>query len=147
MSFIKILSRLANLKYFPLVLSLMLIIPFTLLPIIPFSHLPILSLTLLLIISFSHISIFSNNLTFRFKIFSFSLLLILSFSFLPIISDAWAATYYVYATNGNDRNNGTSPSTPWKTIAKVNASRFQPGNKILFERGEGRHKVKPLFYN
>ena len=29
MSFIKTLSRLANLKYFPLVLSLMLIIPFT----------------------------------------------------------------------------------------------------------------------
>ena len=29
MSFIKMLSRLANLKYFPLVLSLMLIIPFT----------------------------------------------------------------------------------------------------------------------
>jgi hypothetical protein len=29
MSFIKMLSRLADLKYFPLVLSLMLIIPFT----------------------------------------------------------------------------------------------------------------------
>jgi hypothetical protein len=59
MSFIKILSRLANLKYFPLVLSLMLIIPFTLLPIIPFSHLPILSLTLLLIISSPHYLILS----------------------------------------------------------------------------------------
>jgi len=27
--------------------------------------------------------------------------------------------YYV-ASNGDDSNNGTSPSNPWKTIAKVN---------------------------
>jgi len=52
----------------------------------------------------------------------------------------------VDATNGNDRNNGTSPSTPWKTIAKVNASRFYPGNQILIKRGEGG-KVKSLFFN
>ena len=69
-------------------------------------------------------------------IFSFSLLLILSFSFLPIISDAWSATYYVDATNGNDSNNGLSESTVWKTIAKVNASSFNPGDQILFRRGQ-----------
>jgi len=43
MSFIKTLSRLANLKYFLLVFSLILIIPLTLLPIIPSSHFPIIS--------------------------------------------------------------------------------------------------------
>jgi len=75
-----------------------------------------------------------------------SLFLLISLPHLPIISDAWAATYYVYATNGNDRNNGTSPSTPWKTIAKVNASRFQPEDQILFKRGEGG-KVKPISFN
>ena len=77
MSFIRMLSRLANMKYFPLFLSLVLIIPFTLLPIIPASD-------------------------------------------FPIISDAWSANYDVAATNGNDGNSGLSPSTPWKTIAKVN---------------------------
>jgi hypothetical protein len=49
------------------------------------------------------------------------------FSRLPILSNAWAATYYVDATNGNDANNGLSEVTPWKTIAKVNAPRFNPG--------------------
>ena len=85
MSFLKILSRLENLKYIPLVLSLILIISFTLLPIISSSH-------------------------------------------LPIISDARSATYYVDATNGNNSNNGLSMSNAWNTIAKVNASRFNPGN-------------------
>lgn len=47
-----------------------------------------------------------------------------------------AATYYVDATNGNDTNDGLSPSTAWKTIAKVNSSSFQPGDSILFKRGE-----------
>jgi hypothetical protein len=90
MSFIKIISRLAKFKYFLLVLSLILIIPFTLLPIISSSH-------------------------------------------FPIISDAWSATYYVDATNGNNSNNGLSMSSAWKTIAKVNASNFNPGDQILFE--------------
>ena len=44
--------------------------------------------------------------------------------------------YYVDATSGNDGNNGTSTSTPWKTIAKVNATTFSAGDTILFKRGE-----------
>jgi len=51
-------------------------------------------------------------------------------------SAGWAATYYVDATNGLDKNNGLSEATAWKTIAKVNASRFVPGDQILFKRGE-----------
>ena len=47
-----------------------------------------------------------------------------------------AATYYVDATNGNDANNGLSEATPWKTIAKVNALKFNPGDQILLKRGE-----------
>jgi hypothetical protein len=61
-------------------------------------------------------------------------------------SIGWTATYYVDATNGNDANTGLSEVTPWKTIAKVNASRFYPGNRILIKRGEGG-KVKSLFFN
>jgi hypothetical protein len=90
------LPRLANLKNFPLVLTLILIIPFT------------------------------------------------NFLISPI---CWAATYYVDATNGNDLNSGTSELTPWKTIAKGNASRFYPGDQILFKRGEGGSKVKSISFN
>ncbi len=45
-----------------------------------------------------------------------------------------AATYYVSPT-GNDSNNGTSVSTPWQTITKVNQANLQSGDKVLFQRG------------
>jgi hypothetical protein len=44
-----------------------------------------------------------------------------------------AATYYV-SPNGNDSNNGTSITTPWKTISKVNTRQLVAGDQILFER-------------
>jgi len=44
-------------------------------------------------------------------------------------------TYYV-ANDGDDENNGTSPSTPWQTIAKVNSQSFLPGDGVLFKRGD-----------
>jgi len=51
-------------------------------------------------------------------------------------------TYYVSTPTatpaGSDSNNGTSESTPWATIAKVNAKSpaYQPGDSVLFKRGE-----------
>jgi len=42
----------------------------------------------------------------------------------------------VDAANGNDSFNGTSSSTAWKTIAKVESVSFNPGDTILFRRGE-----------
>ncbi len=47
-----------------------------------------------------------------------------------------AQEYYVDATLGSDSNSGRSAYQPWKTIAKVNAATFQPGDQILFKRGE-----------
>lgn len=44
--------------------------------------------------------------------------------------------YYVDATNGNDANNGLSPNHAWQTIAKVVGETFNPGDRILFKRGE-----------
>ena len=45
--------------------------------------------------------------------------------------------YYVDATNGDDtNNNGLSEGSPWKTIAKVKGRTFNPGDAILFKRGE-----------
>ncbi|MBD3227626.1 MAG: hypothetical protein GF329_05500 [Candidatus Lokiarchaeota archaeon] len=45
-------------------------------------------------------------------------------------------TYYVDATNGDDANSGTSPGGAWKSIFKVNNYDFNPGDSILFKRGE-----------
>jgi hypothetical protein len=43
--------------------------------------------------------------------------------------------YYVDSAAGNDSNNGTSTSTPWQTLSKVNSITFQPGDQILFKAG------------
>jgi hypothetical protein len=65
---------------------------------------------------------------------------ILSFIFLLLLLplSVSAATYYVDASDGNDANNGLSPATAWQTITKVYNSMgmFQPGDQILFQRGE-----------
>jgi hypothetical protein len=61
--------------------------------------------------------------------------LIIIFLTMPLGSLVWAAIYYVDATNGSDSKSGSSESAPWKTIAKVNTSRFNPGDQILFRRG------------
>lgn len=49
---------------------------------------------------------------------------------------AFAATYYVSSSTGNDSNSGTSTATPWQTIGHVNAQTFQPGDSVLFKRGD-----------
>ena len=51
-------------------------------------------------------------------------------------SASWAATYYVDATFGNDAGDGLSPSTAWRTIAKINVFNFTPGDHVLLKRGE-----------
>ncbi|MHA0856880.1 carbohydrate binding domain-containing protein [Paenibacillus sp. CMAA1364] len=49
---------------------------------------------------------------------------------------ASAATYYVDQAGGNDSNSGTQTTTAWKTLDKVNSITFQPGDQILFKRGQ-----------
>jgi hypothetical protein len=51
-------------------------------------------------------------------------------------SFAWGTTYYVSSSTGNDSNSGTSSGAAWQTIAHVNAQTFQPGDSILFRRGD-----------
>ncbi len=55
-------------------------------------------------------------------------------SFVSMMS--FATTYYVSSSAGNDSNNGTSSSTPWKTLTKVNYANFNPGDFILFKSGD-----------
>jgi uncharacterized repeat protein (TIGR02059 family) len=53
-----------------------------------------------------------------------------------IISTIASATDYYICSSGKDTNNGLSSSTPWKTIAKVNASSFSAGDTIFFNKGD-----------
>jgi hypothetical protein len=43
-------------------------------------------------------------------------------------------TFYV-ANSGSDSNNGTSPATPWKTLAKLNTAKMLPGNSAGLQCG------------
>lgn len=45
-----------------------------------------------------------------------------------------ATNYHVDATNGNDANPGTT-AKPWKTLAKIAATDFKPGDHILLHTG------------
>jgi hypothetical protein len=57
--------------------------------------------------------------------------------------EARATDYYV-ATNGSDSNEGTSPAAPWRTIARVNRHKFQPGDRVLLRRGDAwREQLVP----
>lgn len=53
-----------------------------------------------------------------------------------LAGQAWGATYYVDATDGNDSRAGTSESDAWKTVAKINSSSFSSGDSILFRKGD-----------
>jgi hypothetical protein len=46
-----------------------------------------------------------------------------------------ARTFYVDSTKGSDTGSGLTPEAPWQTLAKVNASEFMPGDRILFKSG------------
>ena len=52
------------------------------------------------------------------------------------INSVPADVYYVDATGGTDAASGLSDQEAWGTITKVNSFNFQPGNSILFKRGE-----------
>ncbi|MEO3796139.1 discoidin domain-containing protein [Nonomuraea sp. B10E15] len=47
--------------------------------------------------------------------------------------------YYVDATNGRDDAAGTSRKTAWRSLARVNATTFGPGDRILLKAGEQWH--------
>lgn len=49
-----------------------------------------------------------------------------------------AGTYYVDATGGRDNNDGSSFTSTWKTIAKINSARFNRGD-------QKRNVISPLF--
>ncbi|HEY5585244.1 MAG TPA: RICIN domain-containing protein [Ruminiclostridium sp.] len=74
------------------------------------------------------------------KILSLSILVVFIFScvFTVPTSTVYAANtvYYISQSAGNDNNNGTSMSTPWKTLAKVGSMSYGPGDQILLKCGD-----------
>jgi hypothetical protein len=58
--------------------------------------------------------------------------------FFLTLNSALSATDFYVSNSGNDSNNGTSTSSPWRTIQKVNSefSKFNPGDRVLFRRGD-----------
>src|SRR2546423_9265398 len=57
-------------------------------------------------------------------------------SMLVLLATPASATDYYVSVSGTDVNAGTSPSTAWRTIQRVNNQRFIPGDRILFEGGQ-----------
>ena len=47
-----------------------------------------------------------------------------------------ATDYYIDGISGNDSNSGTSEAAAWQTIANINTTTFQPGDRILFKSGQ-----------
>ncbi len=63
-------------------------------------------------------------------IFKFSIFVI----FLTVVSCSFGSKiFYVDSFNGDDTNRGTTPDKSWKTLEKVNASTFSPGDHIYFK--------------
>ncbi|HWC57826.1 MAG TPA: Ig-like domain-containing protein [Candidatus Paceibacterota bacterium] len=57
-------------------------------------------------------------------------------SFFAFALTSHAATYYVSSSAGSDSNSGTSSSSPWQTLAKINATTLKAGDSVLFARGD-----------
>ena len=56
-----------------------------------------------------------------------------------------AADYYVSWDHGSDANQGLSPETAWRSLARVNRFPFHAGDRILLHSGEAWHEqLRPL---
>ena len=52
------------------------------------------------------------------------------------LEDRYSATFYVDAKDGSDNNDGLSPEKAVKSLFKVSSRYYQPGDKILFKKGQ-----------
>ena len=51
-------------------------------------------------------------------------------------SDSNGRVFYVDSASGNDAKSGDSESNAWKSIARVNSQELQPGDTVMFKRGQ-----------
>ena len=77
------------------------------------------------------------------KILAAFMVFVMILSFVPaphahateLTPNASGTTYYVSSLHGAEGNNGTSESTPFKSLLKINEITLQPGDRVLLERG------------
>src|SRR5271170_62173 len=55
--------------------------------------------------------------------------------FVHVRSAGATTEYYIDAVGGNDANNGTSQTSAWRTLGKINSTAFQPGDTVLLKSG------------
>jgi hypothetical protein len=53
---------------------------------------------------------------------------------------AIGATRFYVSPTGDDKQDGRSRATAWRTAAKINSTKFDPGDSILFQRGGNWHE-------
>jgi hypothetical protein len=53
----------------------------------------------------------------------------------PVSGGGGGSTYYIDSVSGSDSNDGLSTGSAWQSLTKVNATEFQPGDRILFKTG------------
>ncbi len=63
------------------------------------------------------------------------LLTIIAALLLTSLAALHAATYHIDSIAGNDANPGASPAEAWRSLEKINATHFQPGDKLLLKAG------------
>jgi hypothetical protein len=51
------------------------------------------------------------------------------------LSAAEAASFYVDSATGSDVSDGGTPATAWRSLEKVNAATFHPGDRLLLKSG------------
>ena len=68
----------------------------------------------------------------------------LMFITLALSGTLHAQTRYHISPIGDDRNDGKTPATAWRMVARVNSQLLHPGDQVLFERGgEWRECLAP----
>ena len=78
----------------------------------------------------------------RARVLSVCLSLLLLVSCLPlyeveaVAEEGAGTTYYVDSDGGSDDNTGTAPDQAWASLEKVNGFEFQPGDRLLFQKGD-----------
>jgi len=53
----------------------------------------------------------------------------------PTAAKEHQSNYYIDSVSGQDTNTGASPQAAWKSLARISATTFHPGDRILFKSG------------
>jgi hypothetical protein len=62
-------------------------------------------------------------------------LLLVAWTLAACIMPSSATTYHLDSISGDDAFDGQSPATAWRSLAKTNATTFQPGDRLLLKAG------------